>query len=109
MFTTSNPDGALPRRSCLDLSRGLLLTFNGPILCRPILRRRGRHLKLIAVCHVAIRTVATLPVAGFTRGEDLIEVARDFFFFFDASSRHSDSYGLSFIWAKAVSFTTTWK
>lgn len=32
------------RRSCLDLSRGLLLTFNGPILCRPILRRRGRRL-----------------------------------------------------------------
>lgn len=56
------------RRSCLDLSRGLLLTFNGPIL-----RRVDRRLKLIAVCPVAVKTVATLPVVGFTRGENLIE------------------------------------
>lgn len=71
------------RRSCpLDLSRELLLTFNGPILCRPILRRRGQHLKLIVVCHVgiAVKIVTTLHVAALTRGEDLIE-ARFLFFF----------------------------
>lgn len=41
----------------LDLSRGLLLTFNGPILRRP--GGEGRLSKLIAVCHVAVKSVAT--------------------------------------------------
>lgn len=41
----------------LDLSRGLLLTFNGPILRRP--GGGGRLFKLIAVCRVAVKTIAT--------------------------------------------------
>lgn len=51
----------------LDLSRELLLTFNGPILRRP--GGEGRLSKLIAVCHVAVKSVATcLDVSARRRG-----------------------------------------
>lgn len=77
------PDGTLPGSACLDLSRGLLLTFNGPILCRPILSARRSALEINRRLSRSGKNCSDTARWIHSRGEDLIEATwRDFFFFF---------------------------